>query len=75
MLFSMERVLHISINCDDAPRSGHFKLQISIVQDRIKMGESGSSEQCMVATSERNDIKDQFFTLEVVWRTEYYFQC
>ena len=57
----------MSIDSDDATLSGHFKLQISIVQDCIKAGKSGLSEQCMIATWERDDVEDQFFTAEVVW--------
>lgn len=66
MLFSSEGALHVSIDANDAPRSEHFKLQISIVRDRIEAGESGSSEQCVIATTKRDNIKDQFFTTEVV---------
>ena len=56
MLFSSEGVLHISIDCDDALWSGHFKFQISIVQDRIETGESGSSKQCVIDIVERVEL-------------------
>ena len=42
MLFGTEGALHISIDCDDAMWSGHFELQISIVQDCIEAGERPS---------------------------------
>ena len=58
MLFSMEGALHVTIDCNNATRSRHFKLQVSIVRDCIKAGESSSSEQCMVATAERDDVED-----------------
>ena len=67
MLFSTEGALHISIDCDNAMWSGHFKLQISIVRECIKAGESSSFEQCVITTSEGDDVEDQFFTLEIVW--------
>jgi uncharacterized membrane protein YfcA len=37
--------------------SRHFELQISIVRDRIKAGEGRSSEQCMITTAKRDDVK------------------
>ena len=58
MLLSTEGALHISIDCDDAKRSGHFKLHIGIVWDRIETVKSGSSEQCMIATAKRDEIED-----------------
>ena len=72
---STEGALHISIYCDDATWSRHFELQISIVRDCIKAGESSSSKQCMITTAKRDDVEVQFFALEVVWRAEYDFQC
>ena len=45
------------------------------MRDRIKTGKSGSSEQCVISTAEGDDIKDQVFASEVVWRTEDNFQC
>ena len=73
MLLSMEGALRIPIYCDDAMRSRNFELQISIVQDCIKAGESSSSEQCMITTAKRDDLEDQLFASEVVWGAEYYF--
>ena len=58
MLFSMVGVPHISIDCNNTPRSRHHKLQVSIVRDNIKAGGSSSSEQCMIATAETDDVKD-----------------
>ena len=58
VLFSMEGALHVSIDNNDATWSGHFKLQISIVRDCIKAGESSSSEQCVITTAEGDDVKD-----------------
>ena len=73
MFFGTEGALDISIDCNKLTRSRHLKLQISIVQDCIKVGESSLSEQCVITTVERDDIEDQVFALEVVWRTEDYF--
>ena len=75
VFFSMEGVLHISVDYNNAMWLGHIKLQISIVQDCIKAGESSSSEKCVITTAKGDDVEDQFFTLEVVWGAEYYLQC
>jgi hypothetical protein len=45
------------------------------VRDRIKAGEGRSSEQCMITTAKRDDVEDQVFASEVIWRAEYDFQC
>ena len=58
MLFGMERALHITVDCNNAMRSGHFELQVSIIRDCVKAGEGSSSEQRMVTTVERDDIED-----------------
>ena len=42
--------------------------------DRIEVSEAGLSEQCVITTTERGDVKDQVFASEVVRRTEDYFQ-
>ena len=75
MLLSMEGALHVSIDCYDTAWSGHLKLEISIVWHRIESSKCGSSEQCVIATSEGYDIEDQVFTVEVVGRAEDNFQC
>ena len=58
MFFSTEGALHISIDCNNATGSRHLKLHISIVRDCIKAGESSSSEQCVIATAERDYVED-----------------
>ena len=68
MLFSAEGALHVSIDCYDAAWSGHLELEISIVRHRIESSECGSSEQCVIATAEGDDIKDQFFASEIIRR-------
>ena len=66
MLLSIKGALHIPIYCDDATRSRHFELQISIVQDCIKAGESSLFEQCMITTAEGDDVEDQIFASEII---------
>ena len=58
VLFCMERAVHISVDCYDPARAWHFELEVCIVWYRIESGECGSSEQCVVTTVERDDIKD-----------------
>ena len=75
MLLRVERALCVSINCDDPPRSWHLELEVCIVCYRIESSECGSSEQCLVTTSESEDIEDELFASEVIRRSEDHFQC
>ena len=56
--FRTEGAFHISIDCYDTTWSGHLELEISVVWYRIESSECGSSEQCVVTTTERDDIED-----------------
>ena len=58
MLFCSKGAVHISVDSDDPARSLHLELEICIVWHRIESSECGSSEQCVVATAERDDVKD-----------------
>ena len=75
MLLSTEGALHVYIDCNDATWTGHLELQIGVMQDRIEAGKSGSSEQCMIAAAEGDDVEDQVFASEVVRRAEDDLQC
>ena len=58
MLLCPEGALCVSVDCYNASLSGHLKFEIGIVRDRIEASERGSSEQCVVATAEGDDIED-----------------
>ena len=58
MLFCTERAVHVSIECYDPTRACHLELEVCIVWYRIESSECGSSEQCVVTTTERDDIED-----------------
>ena len=58
MIFCMEGAFRISIDRYDAAWTGHLKLEISIVWYCIESGKCDSSEQCVIATAEGDDIKD-----------------
>ena len=75
MILDAEGAFRISIDCYDATRSGHLKLEVSVVCDCIETGENSSSEQCMITTTEGDDVKDQIFGSEVIRRSEDHFQC
>ena len=75
VLLSTEGALRVYIDCYDTAWSGHLKFEISIVWHRIESSKCSSSEQCVIATAEGDDIEDQVFALEVVQRTEDDFQC
>ena len=40
------------------PRGPGIELEVCIMRYRIEFGECGSSEQCMIATAEGDDIED-----------------
>ena len=66
VLLSTEGAFHVSIDCYNTAWSGHLEFEIGIVWDRIEASERGSSEQCVVATAEGDDVEDQVFASEVV---------
>ena len=70
VLFRTKGTLCISIDCYNTAGSGHLKLEIGIVWHRIKSSERSPSEQCMIAAAKGDDIEDEFFTMEVVRRSE-----
>ena len=75
MLLSTEGALRVSIDCYDTAWSEHLELEISIVRHHIESSKRGSSEQCVIATAEGDDVEDQVFASEVVQRSEDDFQC
>ena len=58
MFFCSKGAVHISVESDDPMRSWHLELEVCIMWYRIESSECGSSEQCMVATAERDDVED-----------------
>ena len=58
MLFYTEGAFCISVECYDIVQTGHLELEISIVWYYVESGELNSSEHCVLAPAERNDIED-----------------
>ena len=58
MLLCSEGVLSIAIDCYDAVWTGHLELEISIVWHCVESTKHGSSEQCVIAVAEGDDIED-----------------
>ena len=58
MLFRTEGAVCVSIDCYDPARSWHLELEVCIVWYRIEMSERNLSKYCMIATTERDDIKE-----------------
>ena len=58
MLLCLEGAFRIAIDCYDAAWTGHLELEISIVWHYVKSSKRGSSEQCVVAAAEGDDIED-----------------
>ena len=58
MLLCTEGAFRVSIYCNDATWTGHLELEISIVWHCVESSERGSSEQCVVAAAEGDDIED-----------------
>ena len=75
MLLGTEGAFHVSIDCYETAWSGHLEFEISIVWHRIESSKCSSSEQCVIATVEGDDVEDQVFASEVVRRSEDDFQC
>ena len=57
MLLCTKGTFCVSIYCNDAAWTGHLELEISIMQHCIEFSECGSSEQCVVAAAEGDDIE------------------
>ena len=75
VLLGTKGAFHVSVDCYDTAWPRHFEFEIGIVWHRIEATKGGSSEQCVIATAEGDDVEDQVFTLEVVRRFEDDFQC
>ena len=58
VLLHTEGALCVSIDCYNPVRSWHLELEVGIMRHRIESGKCGSSEQCMIATAEGDDIED-----------------
>ena len=58
MLLCMEGTFRVSIDYNDAAWTGHLELEISIMWHRVGSRKRGSSEQCVVAVAEGDDIDD-----------------
>ena len=75
VLLGTEGAFRVSIDCYDTVWSGHLELEIRVVWHHIESSECGSCEQCVIATTERDDIKDQLFASEIVRGSEDHLQC
>ena len=58
VLLCSEGAFHIDIDCYDATWTGHLEIEISIVWHCIESSKFGSSEQCVIAAAEGDDIED-----------------
>ena len=75
MLFCSKGAVHISVDSDDPVRSRHLELDICVVWHCIESIKCGSSEQCVIAIAEGDDIEDQFFASEIIRGSEDHFEC
>ena len=58
MLLRMEGAFGVSVDRNYSLRAWHFELKVCIVRYRIKLGECGSSEQCVITTAEWDYVED-----------------
>ena len=58
VLLCAERALCVSINYYNPARSWHFELEVCIMRYCIESSKCGSSEQCVIATTEGDVIED-----------------
>ena len=73
VLLRSEGAFGVSIDRNYSTRAWHLELKVCVVRYRIEFGECGSSEQCMIATVEGDDIEDQFFASEIIRGSEDHF--
>ena len=57
MLLRLERAFCVSIDCYNPTRFWHLELEVCIVWYRIESSKCGSSKQCMITATERDDIE------------------
>ena len=57
MLLCSERAFGVSIDRDYSSGDWHFELEVCVVRHRIELCKCGSSEQCVIATTERDYVK------------------
>ena len=58
VLLGTEGAFRVSIDCYDTTWSGHLEFEIGIVWYHIESSKCSSSEQCMIATTEGEDIDE-----------------
>ena len=58
MLFSTEGEFGLAINCYDAARIGHLELTVGIMWHHIESSKCGSSEQCVIAVVQGDNVED-----------------
>ena len=58
MLLCSEGAFSVAVDYYDAAWTGHLELEISVVWHCVESGKCGSSEQCVVAAAEGDDIED-----------------
>ena len=75
VLLGTEGVFRVSVDCYNTAWFGHLELEVGVVRHRIESSDCDSSEQCMIATPEGDDIEDQFFASEIVRGFEDHFHC
>ena len=73
MLLGTEGAFCVSIDCYNTAWSKHLDLQIRVMRHRIESSKYGSSEQCVIATVEGDDVEDLFFASEYIQESEDHF--
>ena len=58
VLLRSERVLCVSIDCNNPTRSWHLELEVCVMRYRIESSKCGLPEQRVITTVERDYIED-----------------
>ena len=58
MFLRSEGAFRIPVDRDDSTRAWHLELEVCIMRHRVEFGKRGSSEQGMIAATERDYIED-----------------
>ena len=58
MFLRSERAFSVSVDRDDSSRAWHLELEVCIVRQRVELCKRGSSEQGVIASTERDYVED-----------------
>ena len=58
MFLRSEGAFSVSVDRDDSSRAWHLELEVCVVRHYVELCKRGTSEQCVIATAERDYVED-----------------